>query len=110
MADFQKHLSKLNQLDVGVVALSVDQEQDALKTVERHELEFPVLYGLNAQRIRNLLGAYIDEENEFLHATNFILRDGQVIHSTYSSGPLGRLQAEHVAGLVEYYRQKKEKD
>jgi peroxiredoxin len=92
----------LTELGVRVYALSVDSRKDAAKTVKRHDLSFPVGYGLDLDEVVRKIGAYADREKGHLQATSFILRDGAVVHATYSSGPLGRLQAEHVAGFVEY--------
>lgn len=85
-----------------IYALSVDSAKDAAKTVERHGLEFPVAWGLDGEEVVEKTGAYRDAERGHLQATSFILRDGEVMHATYSSGPLGRLQAEHVAAFVEH--------
>lgn len=102
MADFQEHLEALDGLGVKVYALSIDSEKDAGKTVKRHELTFPVGFGLDGGDVEGRIGAYRDPEEGHLQATGFILQDGRVMHATYSSGPLGRLQAENVAGFVEY--------
>ena len=104
MADFQKHLDRLHNLGVETYALSTDTEEDAAKTVDRHKLTFPVGWGLDGEEVTAKTGAYRDPEKGHLQATSFILRDGRVMHASYSSGPLGRLSAEHVAGLVEYIR------
>ncbi len=50
------------------------------------------------------IGAYFDSENGYFQPANFILRDGKVVQATYSSGPLGRLQAEQVLMLIDHYR------
>lgn len=105
MADFQKHIDRLESLGVKVYALSTDTQEDAVKTVERHGLTFPVGWGLDGEEVAGRFGAYIDPEKGHLQATSFILQDGRVMHTTYSSGPLGRLQAAHVVGFVEYVQQ-----
>jgi hypothetical protein len=61
-------------------------------------------FGLDGGDVEARIGAYRDPDGGHLQATGFILRDGEVVHATYSSGPLGRLQAAHVAGFVEYVR------
>lgn len=104
MADFEKHFERLSELGVSVYAFSTDSEADATKTVERHKLEYPVGWGLDGAAVGERTGAYVDPEKGHLQATSFILQDGRVMHVTYSSGPLGRLQAEHVVGFVEYVR------
>ncbi len=78
--------------------------------VEKHKLTFPVIYGLDVRKEAEKTGAYFDSENGYFQPANFILRDRKVVNATYSSGPLGRLQAQHVPILVGHYReQEKEK-
>ncbi len=72
--------------------------------VEKHKLSFPVIYGLAVRKEAEKIGAYFDSENGYFQPANFILRNGTVVNATYSSGPLGRLQAEHVLMLVTHYR------
>lgn len=71
---------------------------------EKHEIGFPVVYGLDVRKEADRMGAYFDSENGYFQPANFILRDGKVVQATYSSGPLGRLQAEHVLMLIDHYR------
>ena len=102
MADFEEHLGALREIGAAVYALSVDPRDEAEKTVERHGLELPVGYGLDVDDVVEKTGAYHDAEAGHLQATSFILRDGHVMHATYSSGPLGRLQAEHALGFIQF--------
>ncbi len=85
--------------------MSVDKEEDAQGMVEKHRIGFPVVYGLDVKKEAEKIGAYFDSEGGYFQAANFILRNGSVIHATYSSGPLGRLQAQHVLMLVGHYRE-----
>lgn len=109
MADFNDHFEELEKLGVGVVALSVDAEKYAQKTQDRHNLKFPLLYGLDGPAVAAELGSFTDDEKGFFHATNFIVRNGKVVHATYSTGPLGRLRAKNVAGLVGFYQKQESK-
>ncbi len=86
------------------MALSVDNEEDARKMVERHKIGFPIVYGLDVRKEAERIGAYFDSEHGYFQPANFILRNGKVVQVTYSSGPLGRLQAEQVLMLVDHYR------
>ncbi|MCH7895561.1 MAG: redoxin domain-containing protein [candidate division NC10 bacterium] len=103
-ADFSGHQEQFKEAAIDVVALSVDKEEDARKMVERHRVGFPVVYGLDVRKEAEKIGAYFDSEGGYFQPANFILRNGRVIQVTYSSGPLGRLQAEHVLMLVAHYR------
>ncbi len=86
------------------MALSVDKEEDARTLVERHKVGFPVVYGLDVRKEAEKIGAYFDSENGYFQPANFILRNGRMFNATYSSGPLGRLQAQHVLMLVDHFR------
>ncbi len=72
--------------------------------VERHKVGFPVVYGLDVRKEAEKIGAYFDSEGSYFQPANFILRNGRVVQVTYSSGPLGRLQVEHVLMLVDHFR------
>ena len=68
--------------------------------VEKHNLTFPVIYGLDVQKEADKIGGYFDSEHGYFQPANFILRDSKVFNATYSSGPLGRLQAQLVLEVV----------
>ncbi len=72
--------------------------------VEKHKTGFPVVYGLDVRKEAEKIDAYVDNENGYFQPATFILRDGTVVQATYSSGPLGRLQAEQVLMLIDHYR------
>ncbi len=74
--------------------------------LDKHKIEFPVIYGLDVRKEAEKIGAYLDTENGYFQPANFILRDEKVVQVTYSSDALGRLQAEHVLMLVDHYRNK----
>ena len=103
-ADFSGHQEQFKEAAIVVVALSVDKEEQARKMVERHRVGFPVVYGLDARKEAEKIGAYFDSEGRLLSTRQFMLRDGRVIQVTYSSGPLGRLQAQHVLMLIDHFR------
>jgi peroxiredoxin len=102
---FERANDKLNSLDVKVVALSVDDEAAARELIAKHGLTFPVGYGADAAAIAAATGAFAHPDPVYLESTGFVLDpDGRVIVSVYSSGAIGRLVPEDVAGLVGYLR------
>jgi len=109
LAEFERQKDELSELGIGVVALSIDAEKYAQKSVDKHSVTFPVIYGLDGAAESSKLGSFIDEDKGFFHATNFILRNGKVNHATYSTGPLGRLKASHVTALVGHYQSQEKK-
>jgi peroxiredoxin len=104
LADFSGHQEEFRDGGTGLVALSVDKEEDARKMVDKHKIVFPVVYGLDVRKEADKIGAYFDSENGYFQPANFILRNGRVFNATYSSGPLGRLQAQHILMLVDHFR------
>ncbi len=88
------------------MALSVDSEEDAKKMVDRHELTYPVLYGLDAQETMATIGGYVNDEPRYLHPSGFVLRpDATIVLLVQSSGAIGRLVATDTIGLVQYYQE-----
>jgi peroxiredoxin len=95
LADFQSRIEEFNAHDIVVVAASVDKLEDALATASRHDLTFPVAYGLDAQVVAAQTGAYWEDKRGFLHATGFIVApNGMVAAAVYSTGPVGRYTAQ----------------
>jgi peroxiredoxin len=100
---FQRAADRLEQLDVRVVALSVDDEATTRALIDKHGLTFPVGHGADATAVRETLGAFVSGDPEYLQSTGIVLDpDGRVIVSVYSSGAIGRLVPEDVIGLIRY--------
>ena len=90
LMDFQDHLARFEDGGVRVVALSSDPEPEGRATVERHGIEFPVGYGLDPRRMREVLGTYLGEDDEFVQATGFVLRPGGRVARGQRDASLGR--------------------
>ena len=102
---FEGATEKLDGLDVKVVALSVDDEAAARELIAKHDLKFPVGHSADAAAIHEATGAFVNAEPAHLQSTGFVLDpEGKVIVSVYSSGAIGRLLPDDVAGLVDYIK------
>ncbi len=102
---FQRASATLADAGIQVAALSVDDEAATAGLIAKHGLTFPVGYGADARAVANLTGAFVNPEPVYLQATGFVLDPaGKVVVSVYSSGAIGRLVPEDVAGLVRYVR------
>jgi peroxiredoxin len=100
---FQRDADKLDGLDVKVVSLSVDDEATTRELIARHGLTFPVGHSADAAAIHEATGAFVNADPVHLQSTGFVLDPGgNVVVSVYSSGAIGRLMPEDVAGLVSY--------
>jgi len=103
LADFQSHILEYEAQGIAVVAASVDSLQDAMTTVSRHQLAFPVAYGLDGPAVAAQTVAFWEKEKGFLHATGFILTPtGAVAAALYSTGPIGRYVAKEVLGWITF--------
>jgi len=103
---FQRAAQALAEVGVGVAALSVDDEAATAALIAKHGLTFPVGFGADARAVADLTGAFVNPDPVFLQSTGFVVGpDGRVIVSVYSSGAIGRLVPEDVAGLVRYIRE-----
>jgi peroxiredoxin len=107
LRSFQRHAEELEALDVKVVSLSVDDEATARELIAKHGLAFPVGHSADAAAIHEATGAFVNVDPVYLQSTGFVLDpDGNVVVSVYSSGAIGRLVPEDVAGQVKYFRSK----
>ena len=107
LAAFARASAKLDELGVKVVAFSVDDETTTAALAAKHNVRFPVGYGADADAVAAAVGAYVNPEPHYLQTTGFVLGpDGTVVNAVYSSGPIGRLVPDDVAGLVAYIKSK----
>ena len=91
---------------VRVAALPVDDEATTAALIVKHGLTFPVGYGADARKVADLTGAFVNPDPVYLQSTGFVLDpQGTVVVSVYSSGAIGRLVPDDVAGLVRYVRE-----
>lgn len=111
MADFAEHKTALDGLDVRVIALSTDDAAGAKAVVEKLNLKFPVLHGLDAADTSRLIGCYTGKHEGTPHVqpASFVLDpQGHLIHAVYSSGMVGRLTAEDALTLARGAQEKRQ--
>jgi peroxiredoxin len=103
LAAFGRARASLQSIGVEVVALSVDDEAVSKALVENLHLNFPIGCGVKADEISEATGAYLAEGSAYLQSTGFVLdRSGRILTAVYSSGAIGRLVPDDVAGFVRY--------
>jgi peroxiredoxin len=107
LAGFQRASEKLAEGGIKVVALSVDDEATTVGTIEKFKLSFPVGHSVDAEKVASITGAYTNDSPRYLQTTGFLLApDSKILNAVYSSGPIGRLVAEDVIGMVTYLKSK----
>jgi len=103
---FQRASATLADVGAQVAALSVDDEATTANLIAKHGLTFPVGFGADARAVADLTGAFVNPDPVYLQSTGFVLDPaGKVVVSVYSSGAIGRLVPDDVAGLVRYVRE-----
>ncbi len=107
LAGFQRASEKLAEAGIKVVALSVDDEATTVGTIDKNKLNFPVGHSADADKVAAITGAYTNETPHYLQTTGFLLDpDGRILNAVYSSGPIGRLVADDIIGMVNYLKSK----
>ena len=92
---------------IKIIAGSVDSMEKAKETGERIGLTYPVAFGMDAETISRVTGAYYDKNKMFIHAAGFLIRPDNTLEVVcYSSVPIGRFVAQDVLRLVRFYKSK----
>ena len=105
LAGFARAESKLAELGIKVVALSVDDEPTAAALAEKHRLRFPIGHSADAEQVAAALGAYTHDSPTYVQSTGFVLDpEGRILVAVYSSEAIGRLVADDVVGFVRYVK------
>jgi peroxiredoxin len=103
LAGFSQSAAAFAELGVKVVAFSVDDEATSAALVDKHHLTFPVGHSADTDKIVAATGAYTNDDPHHLQPASFVLApNGTIINAAYSTGPLSRLVADDVVGLVRY--------
>ena len=105
MAGFQNALPEFEALGAKLVTASVDPIEKAGEVAA--QLSFPHAYGVTRETA-DLLGAWWEDRRNFMQPAEFILDEaGRVLASSYSAGPLGRMDAADVVRLIKLYEARK---
>lgn len=92
-------------MGVAVVAASVDALDKAEEVA--NEVGFPVGFGVTRD-VADKLGSWWEDRRSIVQPSEFLLdADNKVVMSSYSDGPLGRVEAADVVKLVNFYESRK---
>jgi peroxiredoxin len=106
LSAFQRALPSLSDEGIRVAAFSVDTEEQAAGTVQRHGITFRVGYGADAHALATALRSYVHEDPTYLESSGFVIDPtGTVAVAVYSSYAIGRLMPDDVRGVVRYLAQ-----
>jgi len=107
LAGFEKLKGELDAVGAKVVAASVDPLDKAKEVAA--ELSYPVAYGVT-RAMADRIGAWWEDRRGIVQPSEFVVgADGKVRSSTYSSGPIGRVEAADVIKLINFYERQAKK-
>ena len=87
------------------MAASVDPLDKAEEVAS--EVGFPVGFGVTRE-IADTLGSWWEDRRSIVQPSEFLLdADNRVVLSSYSDGPLGRVEGSDVVKLVNFYESRK---
>ena len=106
MDGFSRSRQALADTGVGLLlAASVDTGDAARKVAAG--LDFPVAEGVTRVQARQL-DSWWEDRRGIIQPSEFVLdRTGRVVASTYSSGPIGRMDAQDVVKYVRFLEKRK---
>ena len=105
LVGFENEKATFKDLNIKVFAASVDLEDKAQEVA--NEVSFPVGFGAGEEH-RDLLGSWWEDRRGLIQPSEFIIdSSGKVVMSSYSSGPLARIEAQDVIKMINFLESKK---
>jgi peroxiredoxin len=97
---FAENADAFAALNTTIIAASVDDQEKTKELAEGKP--FPLAYGVTKEQV-DLLGAWWDGNRNFMQPSEFILNHkGRVVHSTYSSSPVGRIDPAEAQVMIKF--------
>ncbi len=105
MVGFSNVINEFKALGASVVAASVDVLEKAQEVAE--DLAFPVAYGVT-RADADMLGSWWEDRRNIIQPSEFILgADNTVVASSYSDGPVGRMDGADAARMINFLESRK---
>ena len=105
MDGFEENREALEAKGAKIVAASVDDEEKAGEIAEGKG--FPFGYGVTREDA-DKLGSWWEERRGIIQPSEFLLNEeGKVMASSYSDGPIGRIDAADVLKVINFYESRK---
>ncbi len=92
-------------MGISILAASVDPREKATEVQET--LSFPIAYGVTRDQA-TMIDAWWEDRRSIIQPSEFVLDGGgKVLSATYSTGPVGRMDAGDALRLVKFIEKKK---
>jgi peroxiredoxin len=100
LGGFGEQYSELQNLNARIVAASTDNLENS--TAIAADLPFPVAHGVTREQA-DTLGSWWEDRRGLIQPSDFILNhEGKILSATYSSGPIGRVEAEDAVRFIAF--------
>jgi len=100
LAGFEKLKSELDAVGARIIAASVDPIDKAGEVAA--EVSFSVGYGVTRETA-DLLDSWWEERRSIIQPSEFVIdAGGKILASSYSDGPIGRIDAADVIKLINF--------
>ncbi len=100
MGGFSEHYSELGGLNASIIAASTDNLENSSEIAA--DKPFPVAHGVTREQA-DTLGSWWEDRRGLIQPSDFILNhEGKVLSSTYSTGPIGRLEAIDAVRFIQF--------
>ena len=101
MDGFEQQRTGLESIGAKIVAASVDEIEKATEIAAGKGFLFG--YGVTRE-IAQTLDSWWEERRQIIQPSEFIVNsENRVVSSSYSDGPLGRMDAADVVKLIHFY-------
>ena len=106
MDGFNQHLKQLQDLNTNIVAATAQSQDKAQEVAEK--VDFPVAYGVTLDQA-NELGSWWEDRRQLIQPSDFVLNaQATVLSATYSTGPVGRLEAADAVRFIQFQEKLKQ--
>ena len=100
MVGFEKLKAEFDAIGAKLVAASVDPIDKAREVAG--DVSFAVGYGVT-RAMADTLGAWWEDRRSIIQPSEFVLSaEGKVLASSYSDGPIGRIDAADVIKMINF--------
>jgi peroxiredoxin len=97
--------AEFDALNTKIVTASIDPLDKAQEVA--NDVSFPVGYGATRE-IGDEIGAFWEDRRGLIQPSEFIIgADNKIVTSSYSDGPLARMDAADVIKLIKMYESRK---
>jgi peroxiredoxin len=105
LVGFENIKAELAEQGIKVIAASIDDEEKAGEVAA--DVSFPVAHGVTKAQA-DAIGAWWEDRRGIIQPSELLIdSEGKICVSSYSDGPLGRMDAGDVVKLVAFYESRK---